>query len=157
DTGELVWQQKVVAGGVLGGFNASTGVALGRIYAGTFTGPPFEFALGTSDGTVAWQCPAAECGVFSFGPPAIAGGVVFLGDSAGMLRAFDAGTGALVRKIDLGGGISSGPAIVNGMVIVGSGTGIFGTSQKQGVYGLALPWRRVPNGAAAALVGSGGC
>jgi polyvinyl alcohol dehydrogenase (cytochrome) len=139
DTGELVWQRHVVDGGILGGFNASTGVALGRIYAGTFTGPPFEFALGTSDGSVAWQCPAGECDAFSFGPPGIAGGVVFIGDSAGMLRAFDAGTGALLRKIDLAGAISSGPAIVNGMVILGAGTGGFGASQKQGVYGLALP------------------
>src|SRR5262249_44773713 len=90
DTGELVWQQKVVAGGVLGGSTPRGGGAPGPICGGPFPGPPFEFALGTSDGTVAWQCPAAECGVFSFGPPGIAGGVVFLGDSAGMLRAFDA-------------------------------------------------------------------
>jgi polyvinyl alcohol dehydrogenase (cytochrome) len=139
DTGALVWQKMAVAGGILGGFNASTGVALGRIYAGTFTGPPFEFALGTSDGSVAWQCPSTECGVFSFGPAGIAGGVVFIGDSAGMLRAFDANSGALLRKIALGGAISSGPAIVNGMVIVGAGTGGFGVSTNQGIYGLALP------------------
>jgi polyvinyl alcohol dehydrogenase (cytochrome) len=139
DTGALVWQQAVVPPGFLGGFNASTGVALGHIYAGTFTGPPFEFALGTSDGAVAWQCPGTECGGPSFGPAGIAGGVVFLGDAAGMLRAFDASTGALLRKIDLGGGVSSGPAIVNGMVVVGAGTGAFGVASKQGVYGLALP------------------
>ena len=61
-----------------------------------------------------------------------------MGDGAGLLRAFDAQTGALLRKIDLGGGISSGPAVVNGMVIVGAGTGGFGGGQLQGVYGLAL-------------------
>jgi polyvinyl alcohol dehydrogenase (cytochrome) len=139
DTGALVWQQQAVAGGVLGGFNASTGVASGAIYAGTFTGPPFIFALGTGNGTTVWQCPSAECGAFSFGPPGIAAGVVFVGDSAGQLRAFDAGTGALLRKLDLGGGISSGPAVGNDMVIVGVGTGAFGMGQKQGVYGLSLP------------------
>jgi polyvinyl alcohol dehydrogenase (cytochrome) len=139
DTGAPVWQQTVVAGTALGGFNASTGVALGRIFAGTFTGPPFEFALDASDGSTAWQCPGTECTGFSFGPPAIAGGVVLIGDGAGKLRAFDAQSGALLRKIDLGGGISSGPAVANGMVIVGAGTGGFGASPKQGVYGLALP------------------
>jgi hypothetical protein len=55
-----------------------------------------------------------------------------------MLRAFDAQTGTVLKTIDLGGGISSGPAIVNGMAIVGAGTGNFGTATKQGVYGLAL-------------------
>jgi polyvinyl alcohol dehydrogenase (cytochrome) len=139
DTGALVWQQALVPGGVLGGFNASTGVAFGTVYAGTFTGPPFIFAFGTMSGTVAWQCSSAECKAFSFGPPGLAAGVVFVGDSAGQLRAFDATTGALLQKLDLGGGISSGPAVVNDMVIVGAGTGGFGTGQIQGVYGLALP------------------
>jgi polyvinyl alcohol dehydrogenase (cytochrome) len=138
DTGALVWQRMVVPGGILGGFNASTGVAGTHIFGGTFTGPPFEFALATSDGGVAWQCPANECASFSFGPPGIAPEVVFLGDSAGLLRAFDVETGALLRKVDLGGGISSGPAVVNGMVIVGAGTGGFGGGLVQGVYGLAL-------------------
>ena len=139
DTGALVWQQAVVAGGDLGGFSASTGVAFGNVYAGTHTGPPFIFALGDTNGALAWQCPTAECNVFSFGPPGIAAGVVFVGDSAGQLRAFDAATGALLRKLDLGGSISSGPAVVNDMVFVGAGTGSqFGAGQQQGVYGLAL-------------------
>ena len=119
--------------------NASTRVAAGNICGGTFTGPPFEFALAASDGSLAWQCPGTECGAFSFGPPGIAPGVVFIGDGAGKLRAFDADSGALLNKIDLGGAISSGPAVVNGTVIVGTGTGIFGAGQKQGIYGLALP------------------
>ena len=152
DTGALVWQQAVVAGGDLGGFNASTGVAFGNVYAGTFTGPPFIFALGDTNGAVAWQCPTAECNTSSFGPPGIAAGVVFVGDEAGQLRAFDAATGALLRKLDLGGSISSGPAVVNDMVFVGAGTGsTFGMGQQQGVYGLALQ-RRHP--AARARMGS---
>jgi len=138
DTGALVWQQPLVSGGFLGGFNASTGVALGNVYAGTFTGPPFISAFGTTNGTVAWQCPSAECDVFSFGPPGIAAGAVLIGDSAGQLRAFDATTGVLLQKLTLGGGISSGPAIVNDMVFVGTGTGAFGGPGTQGVYGLAL-------------------
>ena len=138
DTGALVWQKSVVSGSALGGFNASTGVAFGSIYAGTFTGPPFIFALTSLNGSVAWQCPSTECNAFSFGPPGIAAGLVFMGDSSGMLRGFDAATGAVLQKIDLGGAISSGPALANGMVIVGAGTASFGTQQKQGVYGLAL-------------------
>jgi polyvinyl alcohol dehydrogenase (cytochrome) len=137
-TGAPVWQKAAVPGGVLGGFNASTGVAFGTIYAGTFTGPPFIFALGATDGSVAWQCPNATCGAPSFGPPGIAAGVVFVGDTTGTLRAFDAATGTVLRALDLGGGISSGPAVVNDMVVVGAGTGAFGSGQKQGVYGLTL-------------------
>jgi polyvinyl alcohol dehydrogenase (cytochrome) len=138
DTGALVWERAVVSGGALGGFNASTGVAAGNVYAGTFTGPPFQFAISAADGTVSWQCASAECSTFSFGPPGIAAGVVFIGDGAGTLRAFDATTGAVLHKLSLGGGISSGPAVVNDMVFIGVGTGIFGTGQMQGVYALAL-------------------
>lgn len=140
DTGSLVWQKLVTPGtpNLFGGFNASTGAAFGNIFAGTFSGPPFIFALKAFDGSVAWQCPSGECTRFSFGPPGIGDGVVVLGDSGGILRAFDAATGGLLRSLDLGGAISSGPAVVNGMVIVGAGTGGFGTAQKQGVYGLAV-------------------
>src|SRR5438445_2360481 len=91
DTGALVWQQAVVAGGEAGGFNASTGVAFGKVYAATFTGPPYIFALDATNGAVAWQCPTTECNVFSFGPVGIAAGVVFVGDSPRPLRAVDAG------------------------------------------------------------------
>src|SRR5213080_3430157 len=79
DTGALVWQQAVVAGGEAGGFSPSTGVAFGKIYAATFTGPPYIFALDATNGAVAWQCPPTECNVFSFGPAGIAGGVFFVG------------------------------------------------------------------------------
>ena len=140
DTGALVWQQAVVAGGEAGGFSASTGVAFGKIYAATFTGPPYIFALDATNGAVAWQCPPTECNVFSFGPAGIAGGVFFAGDSSRQLRAFDAATGALLGKMDLGGIITSGPAVVNDMVFVGVGLGP--TGEQQGVYGLALERRR---------------
>jgi polyvinyl alcohol dehydrogenase (cytochrome) len=143
DTGALVWQQAVVPGGEAGGFSGSTGVASGKIYAGTFTGPPFIFALDDTNGAVAWQCPNTVCNTSSFGPAGIAAGVVFVGDNANQLRAFDAATGALLRTLDLGGAISSGPAVVNDMVYVGAGTGglsLLGITQQQqqGVYGLAL-------------------
>jgi polyvinyl alcohol dehydrogenase (cytochrome) len=139
DTGAPVWQQAVVAGGEAGGFSPSTGVAFGKIYAATFTGPPYIFALDATTGAVAWQCPATECDVFSFGPAGLAAGVYFVGDGSRQLRAFDAGTGALLRKLDLGGQISSGPAVVNDMVFVGVGTGFFSPAgESQGVYGLAL-------------------
>src|SRR5262249_9590059 len=57
DTGALVWQKSVVPADPLGGFNASNGVAYGNIYAGTFTGPPFIFALNATNGGLAWECP----------------------------------------------------------------------------------------------------
>src|SRR3989454_8174977 len=79
DTGALVWQQAVVAGGEAGGFNASTGVAFGEVYAATFTGPAYIFALDATNGAVAWQCPTTECNMFSFGAGGIAAGVVFVG------------------------------------------------------------------------------
>jgi polyvinyl alcohol dehydrogenase (cytochrome) len=152
DTGAPVWQQAVVAGGEAGGFSPSTGVAFGKVYAGTFTGPPYIFALDATTGAVAWQCPETECNEFSFGPAGIAAGVYFVGDSSRQLRAFDAATGALLRKLDLGGNITSGPAVVNDMVYVGVGVGFFSPiGESQGVYGLALQDRHT---AARARMGS---
>src|SRR5215831_13252883 len=83
DTGTLVWQRLVNAGlpNLFGGFNASAGVAFGNIFAGTFTGPPYIFALRGFDGTTAWTCPGGVCTTFSFGPPGIADHVALLGDS----------------------------------------------------------------------------
>jgi outer membrane protein assembly factor BamB len=140
DTGALVWQAAATPGipNLFGGFNASTGAAFGDIYAATFSGPPFTFGIHAFDGSPDWSCPGTECQVFSFGPPAEVDGLVMSGDSSGLLRAFDAHTGNVLAKIDLGGAISSGPAIVNGRVFIGAGTGGFGTNQKQGVYSLAL-------------------
>jgi polyvinyl alcohol dehydrogenase (cytochrome) len=143
DTGAPVWQQAVVPGSEGGGFSPSTGVAFGKIYAATFSGPPYIFALDATTGAVAWECPETECDVFSFGPAGVAAGVYFVGDSSRQLRAFDAATGALLRKLDLGGIITSGPAVVNDMVFVGVGLGP--TGESQGVYGLALT--RSPTGA----------
>jgi polyvinyl alcohol dehydrogenase (cytochrome) len=138
DTGALVWQQAVVPGGEAGGFEGSTGVAFGKVYGATFTGPPFMFALDDTNGAVAWQCPTTQCNFSSFGPAGIAAGVVFLGDNANQLRAFDATTGALLRTLDLGGAITSGPAVVNDMVYVGAGDITGAGMGQQGVYGLAL-------------------
>ncbi len=140
DTGALVWQAVETPGqpDFLGGFNASTGTAFGNVYASTVSGPPFTLAVHAFDGTAAWSCPGTECSVFSFGPPAEANGVVLSGDSNGSLRAFDAQTGAVLAKLDLGGGIASGPAIVSGRVFIGVGIGGFGSGEQQGVYGLDL-------------------
>jgi outer membrane protein assembly factor BamB len=126
-------------GGEAGGFSGATGVAFGKVYANTFTGPPFIFALDATNGAVDWQCLDTECNVFGFGPAGIAAGAFLVGDSSAQLRAFDAATGALLRTLDLGGQISSGPAVVNDMVFVGVGVGFFSPAgESQGVYGLAL-------------------
>jgi len=113
DTGAPVWQQAVVSGGISGGVSPSTGVAFGKVYAATFTGPPYIFAL---DAERRRRVASSR-----------------------QLRAFDAGTGALLWKLDLGGDITSGPAVVNDMVFVGVGLGPMGESQ--GVYGLGLERR----------------
>jgi outer membrane protein assembly factor BamB len=48
--------------------------------------------------------------------------VVLAGALDGLLKAFDAGTGRLLWASPLLGPISSGPAVVDDMVVVGSGT-----------------------------------
>src|SRR2546430_10918913 len=53
-------------------------------------------------------------------PPAVAGGVVFVGSFDHRLRAFDAATGAPRWTAPTGGVLRSSPAVANGMVFEGS-------------------------------------
>src|SRR5206468_1463671 len=98
------------------------------------------WALGliVSFAVLPWSGVGSKHGVY-YAVDQDTGGLFFVGDGSRQLRAFDAGTGALLRKLDLGGIITSGPAIVNDMVFVGVGLGP--TGEQQGVYGLSLQGR----------------
>ena len=55
--------------------------------------------------------------------PVVAGGIVFVGDSAGVVRALDAARGTLRWKTHTGAAVFAAPAVAQGRVYVGSADG----------------------------------
>jgi outer membrane protein assembly factor BamB len=56
--------------------------------------------------------------------------LVFAGSTGGHLCAYGALDGKIIWDFDTQGGISGGPIVVDGIVYVGSGNGLFGTGRK---------------------------
>jgi outer membrane protein assembly factor BamB len=99
---------------------SSPAVAGGLVYAGDDAG--YLHAVDIATGRERWQ---AELGAVTSGAPAIAAGVVYAGSANGRhvpadLVALDAATGAERWRFRAGGGVGS-PALVDGVVFVGSG------------------------------------
>jgi polyvinyl alcohol dehydrogenase (cytochrome) len=147
DTGALVWSTPVVPGGVLGGYIGSHAVAGGRIFSGTFTGPPYVHALDAFDGTPgALGNPSSDA--LTFAAATYANGVVFngsqlvsfLASGTNALRGYDAATGAELLTVAMPGGVASGAAIVDGRVYVGYGNVVDGNADLTGgVRAFGLP------------------
>jgi polyvinyl alcohol dehydrogenase (cytochrome) len=130
------WATNVVPGGRLGGIVGTPAVdeAAGRIYFATAPGfdplspqQPTVHALHADTGAVLWQNvlegPGADA---SFAATSVVHGVVFAGGIVGStLRAYDATDGTKLATWTVGGlgGVATGPAVIDGLVLVGAGTG----------------------------------
>jgi polyvinyl alcohol dehydrogenase (cytochrome) len=140
DPSELpYWRTKVVPGGGAGGIIATAAVdaVARRVYFSTAPGSdddlldpqrPTVHALDADDGAIVWQNTTEPNADASFAPTSAIPGVVFAGkDVGGALRAYDAATGAKLGSFPVGATLASAPAIVDGLVIVGSGAGARGS------------------------------
>jgi outer membrane protein assembly factor BamB len=150
-TGRLVWRAAETGNGnlergfALGGFIGTTAV-LGvggapRVFGGAAINTPVTFdpatgnpvlqplptilrglvamsAFSGSNGSPAWSAVQT----FTYGPTSAANGVVYVGALDGLVRGYDAATGALRWIFPLGAPVSSGAAIGAGMVVIGAGT-----------------------------------
>jgi polyvinyl alcohol dehydrogenase (cytochrome) len=154
ETGALIWKKRIGLGGFAGGVHwgmASDGKVLFAPNADTdFYGywegerKPGLYSLNIETGETNWFTPAPDtcpenlkpaCDPGLSAAPTAMPGIVFAGGFDGMLRAYDATTGAVVWKVDTvqdyqtvngdtarGGTIESdGPVIANGKLIVNSG------------------------------------
>lgn len=154
DTGEILWQTKVGAGGIVGGiewgFASDTERAYVAISAAWELGPGAAggiSAVNLADGSLAWQvaphegtCEGRErCNTGQLAAVSVVDGLVFSGSLDGHLRAYDTATGTVMWDFDTartfstvngvparGGAINGpGPAIANGHVYVNSGYGMW--------------------------------
>lgn len=120
-TGELLWATQVTDGLTNGGVLSSAAAANGKIYLGAQvqgqTGK--VVALDQRFGQIVWQ-QAQPAGVI--GAAAVAGGVVFIGGGDGLLRAYDAETGATLWSAQRGT-IWGGVSVTSDRVFVGSNDG----------------------------------
>jgi outer membrane protein assembly factor BamB len=91
----------------------------GTVFTGTSDGRFFQ-ALDLATGQEQWRFDTQ--GV-SWSSPALAGGVVYFGDSAGYVYALDAATGALKWKYETQGPVFASPVVDEGVVYVGSDDG----------------------------------
>ncbi|MFK7914298.1 MAG: PQQ-binding-like beta-propeller repeat protein, partial [Pseudomonadales bacterium] len=157
DTGKLLWQTRVGRGGIQGGVHFGMASANGRLFVPvtdmddgrSYAHParPGVHALDIATGKALWYAPVTDvCN----GRPAChpgysqaiseAGGLVYAGGMDGMLRVYDAQTGAQKFAFDttesfvtVSGGRTSGgsfggaagPLVVNGTVYISSGYGIY--------------------------------
>ena len=132
------WRTNVVPGGSAGGIIGTAAVdsAARRIYFSTAPGSdqdlfnpqrPTVHALDADTGAIVWQNTTEPNADASFAPTSAIPGVVFAGrDVGGALRAYDAATGAELASFPVGATLASAPAVLHGLVIVGSGSGARG-------------------------------
>jgi polyvinyl alcohol dehydrogenase (cytochrome) len=152
-TGRPLWDEQLGQGSSVGGFLGSTAYHGGRIFGGFLNlgnevdvgqlavqkvgvNPPQLQGSGPTDinafptggkvlaidaatGAVAWQEPAVP----TLSAAAVSGNVVLQGDLGGTLHAYDASTGAPLWAYPTGEPIQSGPAVAEGTVFVGTGSG----------------------------------
>jgi polyvinyl alcohol dehydrogenase (cytochrome) len=133
------WRRNVVPGGGAGGIIATAAVdaVARRVYFSTAPGSdddlfdpqrPTLHALDADDGAIVWENTTESNADASFAPTSAIPGVVFVGKAVGgALRAYDAATGAKLGSFPVGATLASAPAIVDGLVIVGSGAGARGS------------------------------
>jgi len=134
--GTLVWSVNVVFGGSSGGFIGSSAFDGQRVVGGTafgelggsicdpsnprdtFIQQPTMHAFDPLAKTVLWE----DDGAATFGPSSVGNGVVFVGSLLPpALRAFATDGGRLLSTIAMPGAVNSGTALVDDMLVVGSG------------------------------------
>jgi len=94
----------------------SGGVADGVEVVST-TGPDRIAGFDVETGDLLWEQSLPST---NFAPVALGGGLAWVGDWDGQLRAYDLHTGRLVASLDAGGGVLGGASLAHGRVIVGS-------------------------------------
>jgi outer membrane protein assembly factor BamB len=113
----LDWSQRIGYGFTLGNMVSAPAVSRGIVYSGSFDRlSGFDAATGA----LLWKHPArVPVGGFE-SSPAVAGGILYIGDDKGRILALDAATGAHVWAKQTGFSVQASPVVVNGVVYIRS-------------------------------------
>lgn len=160
DTGEELWATQLTNGSHLGGVMVAAAYAQGAVYVASNLWPKgfdtenifipdFDdpdntsvvFRLDAKTGEKMWETAVPSP---TLGAMAVAGGVVYTGESLGMLRALDTDTGEVLWSHQTGATMASGQTISEGRVFAGYGFSFIGITggegdQKGGLTAYALP------------------
>ena len=149
-TGAMIWRAAETGNGnlqkgfALGGFIGSTAVAnvegKPTVFGGVAINTPITYdssgnptlqdlptllrglpgmqAFSAVNGASAWS----DVQLYTYGATSTANGVVYVGALDGFLRALDAASGRILWLFPLGAPVSSGAAIAEGSVVIGTGT-----------------------------------
>jgi polyvinyl alcohol dehydrogenase (cytochrome) len=131
-TGRLLWSTHLVDPAPnIGGFIGSPAVYGGYVFGGTAIGSPsFFHSLDGATGAVRWEGGVGP----TYGATAVVNGVAFNAALDDLLKAYDTDTGQILWTTPLSGPGSSGPAIYEDMVFIGSGTSTSDACGKDNVY-----------------------
>jgi outer membrane protein assembly factor BamB len=124
-TGEVVWSSAID----LGPGPMPVSVADGVVYISSWGSSGFLTAINESDGTLLWQTASFDP---SLSTPAVANGVVYLGDDEGRFRAFNAATGSVLWTSP------TAAVAFDGNVAVSDGM-VFTSTEDGTVYAFGLP------------------
>ena len=120
-TGDEVWKAKLTDGsGFQGGVMAPAAVADGTVFVVSNNGTRSStvFALRSEDGMPKWKHDVTDP---TFGGPAYANGVLYVGDQAGNIYALDAADGGELWKTAVSQRRGGGFSLVDGMLFTGYG------------------------------------
>ena len=97
--------------------SSSAAVTNGNVYVAAAASSLFNQCR---HGRAQWNCTTTNAANPFYSSPAVAGGLVYIGNNDYNLTCFDATTGATKWTYQTGGAIWSSPAVVNGRVYVGT-------------------------------------
>ena len=140
ETGEILWEAPLTAGGTQGGVMASAAVADGTVYV-TSNDASREadmVALDVDTGEEQWR---VEVGAHITGPVTWANGVLYVSDDSGRIAAYDAADGARLWSYSVPFPAAGGIAVVDGVIYAGWGWWLAGAPDNPdgGVIAFAVP------------------
>ncbi|HET6949720.1 MAG TPA: PQQ-binding-like beta-propeller repeat protein, partial [Acidimicrobiales bacterium] len=120
DTGEILWERKLTAGGLQGGVMASAAVAGGTIYVASNAESQNAdlVALDAATGDEVWR---VGVGAHITGPVTWANDVVYVADDSGRIAAYDARDGERLWAYSVTFPAAGGIAVVDGTVFASWG------------------------------------
>jgi polyvinyl alcohol dehydrogenase (cytochrome) len=128
ETGEILWERQITAGGLQGGIMAAAAVADGTVFAASNDASQDAdlVALDVDTGDETWR---VDVGAHVTGPVTWANGVLYVADDSGRIAAYDAGDGERLWSHAVPFPAAGGISVVDGTVYAGWGWWLAGAPE----------------------------